>query len=366
MKSRIVEEIRPVEETPPPKIKKPKGRQKKKTVEEEIRPMSNDLPRKRQKKDQTKSENDPLPAEAKRSKSRIPVRIQKNPIKETTAQKGPKSNELANVRCLECHAVGTVMKTIHGIVLFPNKVKKTLLELGGGILMPNIKKVKPTVKIANKKAKKFVEGFNQLEDNKEDEENDGLFQRSVKRVQNFRARFASGVKNAKGEKKFELVKMIEREKTKTPAKDVPERFTGFFSDEFEKDNFWKSKKRFSLHGNATMPQFAVYMLFGCIFWGIVVGITNYYSMLAARIQPTYLTNVCQAGFKNCTVTNNMDYCAHLLHDCIGTGNFTQPAVIKIQGRPVEPPLTFTDKENDVNQQRCKKQKFYAMFFKITL
>ncbi|CAG5081852.1 Oidioi.mRNA.OKI2018_I69.PAR.g9976.t1.cds [Oikopleura dioica] len=289
-------------------------------------------------------------------------------MKETTVQKGPKSNELANVRCLECHAVGTVMKTIDGIVLFPNKVKKTLLELGGGILMPNIKKVKPTVKIANNKAKKFVEGFNQVEDNEEDGENDGFLQRSIKSFRKLRTKFASGIKNTKGEKKFELVKMMERlekEKTKTPAKDVPERFTGFFSDEFEKDNFWKSKKRFSLHGNATMPQFAVYMLFGCIFWGTVVGITNYYSMLAARIQPTYLTNVCQAGFKNCTVTNDLDYCAHLLHECIGTGNFIQPAAIEIEERAIEPPLTFTDKENEVNQVRCKKQKFYAMFFKIT-
>ncbi|CAG5076395.1 Oidioi.mRNA.OKI2018_I69.PAR.g8451.t1.cds [Oikopleura dioica] len=136
MKSRIEEES--VEGTPPPKIKKPKGRYKTKPAEEEIHPMSNDLQQKQQKENQTKSKNDPLPAEAKMSKSRNPVRIQKSPMKKTTAQKGPKSNELANVRCLECHAVGTVMKTIDGIVLFPNKVKKTLLELGGGILMPNI------------------------------------------------------------------------------------------------------------------------------------------------------------------------------------------------------------------------------------
>ena len=88
-------------------------------------------------------------------------------------------------------------------------------------------------------------------------------------------------------------------------------------------------------------------------------------MLAARIQPTYLTDVCQAGFKNCTVTNDMDYCAHLLHDCIGTGNFTQPVAFEIEEKPVEPLLTFTVKENEVNQLRCKKQKFYAMFFKIT-
>ena len=219
MKSKIEEEIRPVEETPPPKIKKPKGRRKKKTpVSEEIAPVETDAP-------------------------------QNEAVVNNPPQERAKSNELANVKCLECHCVGTVMKTIDGIVLFPNKVKKTLLELGGGFFGPKIKYVKPTVKIANNKAKKFVEGFNQVEHNEEDGQIVGFFQRSMKRVQKFRERFVSGLNNARGEKRMELVKMMERlekEKTKTPAKDVPERFTGFFSDEFEKDNFWKSKKRFSL------------------------------------------------------------------------------------------------------------------------
>ena len=216
MKSRIEEEIRPVEETPPPKIKKPKGRRKKKTpVGEEIAPIEIDAP-------------------------------QNEAMVKDPPQERAKSNELANVKCLECHCVGTVMKTIDGFVLFPNKVKKTLLELGGGFFMPKIKYVKPTVKIANNKAKKFVEGFNQIRDNEEKGENDGFFQRLLKRIQKFRNSVARGMENSRGEKKIKLVKMIEREKTKTPAKDVPEQFTGFFSDEFEKDNFWKSKKRFAL------------------------------------------------------------------------------------------------------------------------
>ena len=214
-----MEKIRPVEETPPPKIKKPKGRQKKRIpVDEEIAPFETNHPQ-----------------------NEASVKDQ--------PQKRPKSNELANVRCLECHCVGTVMKTIDGIVLFPNTVKKTLLELGGGFFMPKIKYVKPTVNIANTKAKKFVEGFNRVEDNEEDGENDGFFERSIKSVQKFRDRFIGGLSNARSENRMELVKMmdrLEREKTKLPANDVPERFTGFFSDEFEKDNFWKSKKRFSL------------------------------------------------------------------------------------------------------------------------
>ena len=218
MKSRIEEEIRPVEETPPLKIKKPRGRRRKRnTVHDRVA------------YNETDAENEAM--------------------ENGSPQERPKSNELANVKCLECHCVGTVMKTIDGIVLFPNKVKKTLLELGGGIFMPNIKKVKPTVKIANNKAKKLVEGFNQADDTENDGANDGFLRRSIKQIQKFRERFTSGVENARGEERMEIMKVMERferEKTKIAAKDVPERFTGLFSDEFEKDTFWKSKKRFSL------------------------------------------------------------------------------------------------------------------------
>ena len=84
-------------------------------------------------------------------------------------------------------------------------------------------------------------------------------------------------------------------------------------------------------------------------------------MLAARIQPTYLTNVCQAGFKKCTVSSDLNYCAHLLHDCIGTGNFTQPLVIELKEKKAEQTLIFTPRENEINQRRCKKFNFYAKF-----
>ncbi|CAG5104724.1 Oidioi.mRNA.OKI2018_I69.chr1.g1484.t1.cds [Oikopleura dioica] len=194
------------------------------------------------------------------------------PIKEENEPPdAPKREPLANVKCLECHCVGTVMKTKDEVVLRPNTVKKTLIDLGGGLFMPNINKVKPTVKIINQKAKDFVEGFNEtIDGGDENRENAGFFQRSTKRVRTFRARFARGMENARPEKKMKLAKMIQAEMVKTPA---PEKFTGWFSDEFEKHAFWKSEKRFSLHGNKTMRQLAVYMVFGCFFWGIIVGIS---------------------------------------------------------------------------------------------
>ena len=88
-------------------------------------------------------------------------------------------------------------------------------------------------------------------------------------------------------------------------------------------------------------------------------------MLAARIQPTYLTDICQVGFKKCIKTTEMDYCAHLLYGCIGTGNFTQPAKVILPKVKYEPPLTFTGEENKINQLRCKKHKFYVMVFELT-
>ena len=53
-----------------------------------------------------------------------------------------KVNPLESVRCLECHCVGTVIKTAEGAVLNPNTVKKTLLELDGGVFIPSIRKTK--------------------------------------------------------------------------------------------------------------------------------------------------------------------------------------------------------------------------------
>ena len=221
MKSKIKEEIRPFDEARPQKIKTPKGRRRKKNpfLEEKV-----------------PNENDAALSDAKRTVS---------------FQKRPETNELANVKCMECNCVGTVMKSIDGIVLFPNKVKKTLLDLGGGLFMPNLRKMKPveTLSFASKRVQKFVDGFTQVVDNEEDEGRDSLFKRSLGKTQKLRERFVRGIENAKNEKRMEIVRMMEvldREKTKTPAKDVPERFTGFFSDEFEEDKFWKSKKRFSL------------------------------------------------------------------------------------------------------------------------
>lgn len=166
-----------------------------------------------------------------------------------SADEGPKTNQLANVKCLECNCVGTVMKKGEEIVLFPNKVKKTLLDLGGGFFMPKIKHVKPTIKNANQMAQDFYKGFNEIVENETDDRTAGFFQRSIKRIRIFRERFARGIDNARVEKKLKIVKMMEqldRERTKTPARDVPDKFTGLFSDEFEEDNIWKSKKRFSL------------------------------------------------------------------------------------------------------------------------
>ena len=238
MRSKIKEETRFVLETFTPKKEKLKSRRKKKTsVENEILPLNNDLPKKRQQKDKTAKRNHPL--KVKTSSARLHK-------KRASSQKSRHLKELTNVKCLECHCIGKVMKTIDGIVLFPNKVKKTLLELGGGIIMPNINKVVPTVKIANNTMKKFSKGFNSVSDNENNKEYNGYFGRITEQVGEFRKKIARGFENAKGQKQMKLLKMIEREKTKTPAKDVPERFTGLFSDEFETDNFWKSKKRFSL------------------------------------------------------------------------------------------------------------------------
>lgn len=81
-------------------------------------------------------------------------------------------------------------------------------------------------------------------------------------------------------------------------------------------------------------------------------------MIQSRIQPSYLTNVCQINYKKCIKIEKMDLCGHLMHECHGTRNFTLPS----PARPVRPSqissLSFTDEENRINLRRCKKKKFY--------
>lgn len=185
-------------------------------------------------------ENNPpeekTPAEMRKRTSLVPIKGKKD-----CPPRKSKTGPLANVKCLECHCVGTVMKRKDEVVLRPNTVKKTLFDLGGGFFMPKVNKVKPTVKIVNKKAKEFVEGFNRTVENVENDR--GIFKRSSKRVRTFREKITRGMENTRPRKKMKLPKMIQAEMVKTPA---PDKFIGWFSDEFEEHAFWKSKKRFSL------------------------------------------------------------------------------------------------------------------------
>ena len=57
----------------------------------------------------------------------------------------------------------------------------------------------------------------------------------------------------------------------------------------------------------------------------------------------------------------MDHCAHLLYGCKTTREFNLPdEFTKLESRK-EPARVFTEKENEINLLRCKKQNFYASF-----
>lgn len=47
-----------------------------------------------------------------------------------------KRETLMNVKCLECHCIGTVMKMKQKVVLRPNTAKETLFNLDGAFFMP--------------------------------------------------------------------------------------------------------------------------------------------------------------------------------------------------------------------------------------
>ena len=83
-------------------------------------------------------------------------------------------------------------------------------------------------------------------------------------------------------------------------------------------------------------------------------------MLGARVQPSYLTHVCQRGYKSCLRNGGieMDYCAHLLNQCTESKEFVVPEEIAARELPKETQDVFTKRENEINLRRCKKQQFY--------
>ena len=83
-------------------------------------------------------------------------------------------------------------------------------------------------------------------------------------------------------------------------------------------------------------------------------------MLASRVQPSFLTHVCQRGYKKCLRNGGieMDYCAHLLNQCTESKEFVVPEEVAARERPKERKYVFTKRENEINLRRCKKQQFY--------
>ena len=154
-----------------------------------------------------------------------------------------KDETLQKIKCLECHCVGAVMKTAEGLVLSPDTVKKTLLELDGGVFIPSLKKLEPSMKNAFQRAKDFKKGFNESgKNNQDDDIETGFIEKTGRRIQSIKERINRGIKNARDAKKMNIGKVIERENKKSAA---PEKFKGLFSDEYQEERFWKSWKRFA-------------------------------------------------------------------------------------------------------------------------
>ena len=113
-------------------------------------------------------------------------------------------------------------------------------------------------------------------------------------------------------------------------------------------------------GFETYRQRATYLVFATVFWMAVMVITNYLSLLGSRIEPSYLTLVCQAGYKTCTRMTSSDFCSHQLYKCTSTRVFEQPEEFVLPERADPSPPPFTKKDNEVNLRRCKKKNLYAM------
>ena len=123
----------------------------------------------------------------------------------------PNQRQTANdahepVKCLECHCVGTLRKTIEGTVLFPEKVKTQLKHRENNLVQQMHRKT-AALKIGIEVAKSMKN-----ESDRNPDEDVGLIENARKGIKMTRERLISAETEEKRKKKL--------------------KYTGFFSDEY--------------------------------------------------------------------------------------------------------------------------------------
>ena len=100
------------------------------------------------------------------------------------------------------------------------------------------------------------------------------------------------------------------------------------------------------------------LVYGSTFWVLIMILTNVINLKISKQEPSYVTTVCHAGFKECiSVSQDFMSCSYLLHECKSSRVFIQPEPrTKLDQKP-KTELSFTKEENFENVRRCKINKF---------
>ena len=127
-----------------------------------------------------------------------------------------------------------------------------------------------------------------------------------------------------------------------------------------------------LSGNSTKMQQVLYLIFGSIFWLVIILTTNIVGLAKLTAHITYKSSFCNQQYKICLQNYFLEDCTKALSKCIQSREFIYPNATFMLERKDEIKLltneeVFYDEiQQDLNIKNCEKLRFYAKGPNLTL
>ena len=120
-----------------------------------------------------------------------------------------------------------------------------------------------------------------------------------------------------------------------------------------------------LSGNSTKMQQVTYLIFGSIFWLVIILTTNFVGLAKLTAHITYKSSFCNQQYKICLQNYILEDCTIALSKCIQSREFIYPNATFLLKRKNQIKLLtkedvfYDDIQNDLNMKNCEKLRFYA-------
>ena len=120
-----------------------------------------------------------------------------------------------------------------------------------------------------------------------------------------------------------------------------------------------------LSGNSTKMQQVTYLIFGSIFWLVIILTTNIVGLAKLTAHITYKSSFCNKQYKFCLQNYIFEDCTIALSKCIQSREFIQPnATFQLKRKDkikllTKEELFYDEIQQNLNIENCEKLRFYA-------